>query len=568
MLTRPRPDELAPEAPGAARRPGRARLAQALYFLLPAALAVGLCLFEITARSIWLDESATLTIASQHGEALWAAMAHDGGNMLVYYALIHVLIMWFGKSVLVLRLPSAFATALMAGSVAVIGRRLFDRRVGLAAGLLAAVSLPIVYWGQDARAYAFMFAFGATSYLGFIALVDGESRRPGKPPRWAAPLYVASLVLAAYMSFIALLVVPAQLLALGWNRRRLRPVVGSLVATALLCLPLLPIATHRGAGQLFWVPRPGLGVVGGVFEALASSALSPNFKLTASSLPLLGLTVLVLLAAARQALSWARSHPAPPAGSRERFVAALLVAWLLVPTVLDFAESWLGQPIFESRYLLISAPALALLLAWGLLSFDYAKVGSRRLAGAGRFGGVAAVGLFVVLRGLQILPSYATSPENWRAATRYVLERADPGDCVAFYPSDGRMAFDYYLEEGDGPVNAVPRPVLPSLPFGTVKPFVEVYATLTPVRVAALTKSCPRLWLVSSHIGMPTDSPRSAVHYDRYQHLLQLLGLAYPQQIWAHIGYASRINVGLFGPHLASQSSLDSYLSGPGAQHR
>ena len=51
---------------------------------------------SLTTRSLWLDEAATVAIASQHGSALWSAIAHDGGNMLGYYALLHVLVGWFG----------------------------------------------------------------------------------------------------------------------------------------------------------------------------------------------------------------------------------------------------------------------------------------------------------------------------------------------------------------------------------------------------------------------------------------------------------------------------------------
>ena len=47
---------------------------------------------ELTTRSLWLDEAATVAIASQHGAAFGAALAHDGGNMLGYYGLMHVLI--------------------------------------------------------------------------------------------------------------------------------------------------------------------------------------------------------------------------------------------------------------------------------------------------------------------------------------------------------------------------------------------------------------------------------------------------------------------------------------------
>ena len=74
--------------------------------MVPSLVALALCLYQITTRSLWLDESATVAIASQHGGAFGAALAHDGGNMLAYYALVHVLIGWFGHGALVIRLPS------------------------------------------------------------------------------------------------------------------------------------------------------------------------------------------------------------------------------------------------------------------------------------------------------------------------------------------------------------------------------------------------------------------------------------------------------------------------------
>src|SRR5205823_1697127 len=87
----------------------------------PVVLATLLCLYELTARSLWLDEAATVAIAGQRGAALWHAIAHDGGNMLGYYGLLHVLIGWFGDGAFVLRLPSALAAGAAAGAVSLLG---------------------------------------------------------------------------------------------------------------------------------------------------------------------------------------------------------------------------------------------------------------------------------------------------------------------------------------------------------------------------------------------------------------------------------------------------------------
>jgi mannosyltransferase len=510
----------------------RQRVVGCATLVVPGLLALVLCLVDISTRSIWLDESATIAIASQHGSALWAAMRHDGGNMLAYYALVHLLISAFGNSTLVLRLPSAIATGLSAVIVAAIGRRLVSPEVGLGAGLLAAVSLPFVYWGQDARAYSFMFAFVSLSYLAFVELIDGESRRqPGSAPRWARPVYVVALVLASYMSFVSLLVVPAQLASLAWKRTRLVKVLSALVVVALCDIPVALLAAARGSGQLFWVPRPALGSTGQLIETLFSAGLPPLFRATATTGALIVLTSLTLLAGAGLALA-RRAHMR----SESSWAVVLVAAWLVVPTVLDLVESAAGQSIFEERYLLMSAPAVALALAWAIR----ALVRSPALAWCG-------IGVLLVLRLVQVTPSYGVSPENWEAASHYLLAGERAGDCVAFYPSDGRQAVDYYLNSSEARVLA--RPVLPSTPWRVVKPFVEDYATLDAAQVRAVSKACGRLWLVASHFGQANGTSASRANYRGYEALLHRFEAAYASRrpVLASFGYADPVYVWLFG---------------------
>src|SRR6516165_3878512 len=111
----------------AGRRAGR--IPEILLIAGPALLAGGLCLIQVDGRSLGFDESASVAIASEHGAALWSAIAHDGGNMAGYYVLLHVLIAAFGHGEVVLRLPSAIGAAAASGLTALLALRLFDRRV-------------------------------------------------------------------------------------------------------------------------------------------------------------------------------------------------------------------------------------------------------------------------------------------------------------------------------------------------------------------------------------------------------------------------------------------------------
>ncbi|HZU61281.1 MAG TPA: glycosyltransferase family 39 protein, partial [Solirubrobacteraceae bacterium] len=212
---------------------GRRGMADLAAVAIPTALALALCLYDISTRSLWLDESASIAIASQHGSAFASAVAHDGGNMAGYYALLHVLIGAFGNGTAVVRLPSALAATASVGLLALLGLRLFDRRVGLISGLLGAVSLPLVYWGQDARGYTLMVALVCASFLVLVLAV--QRPRAG----WGLWLtYVAVTTAAMYVGLVAAFVLPAQLVVLAWHRRRTAWLLTGMLATLACCIPL------------------------------------------------------------------------------------------------------------------------------------------------------------------------------------------------------------------------------------------------------------------------------------------------------------------------------------------
>ncbi len=497
---------------------GRARLARWLPVALPTALAAVLVLYELSTRSLWLDESATVAITAQHGSALWDAIARDGGNMLGYYLMVHVLTGAFGHAPALIRAPSAVGFVGTVAIVCMIAMRLFDRRAALAAGLLTAVSLPLVFWGQDARGYALMTMFIAASFLALIALIED----PASKRNWAA--YVAMTVLAMYMSFVAVLVVPAQLLVLLSRRQSARAVLSAVAVLGACCVPIAVLAATRGSSQLFWVPAPSLKRFGEMARWLTSAGMPPNFHRSATGTLLLALSAVALAAVligvvrARRRLPWQ---------------VWLVVSWLLVPLALTLAESLAGQPIALARNSLLSLPAFALVLAWGLTA-----------ARVSRWLGFSALGVLLILRVLQLAPSYGVSSENWKAAAQHVLAAARAGDCVAFYPSDGRMAFGYYVPTGAAA--RAPAPVLPRSPWGMTQPYVERYVVPSGSHLAAIEAGCPRLWLVASHQGFRNGPPASRVNFSRYEALRGALARAYGRRSAIAYGWASPVRVELF----------------------
>ncbi len=497
-----------------------------LALVLPAVVAFALSCIDLTARSIWLDESATVSIASQNGHALFHAIARDGGNMSGYYLLLHVLIAAFGDGLIVVRIPSAVATGASVFFVSLLANRLFTHLAALMAGLLSAVSLPLAFWGQDARGYALMVMFVTASFYCLVELDCRGAKSESARSAWIG--YLVATMLAVYMSYVALLAVIAQIVWLVVARGPLREALRALAISVVCWIPLMILAVNRGTGQLNWLPRPGFSALAVVVATVASASQQPNIHQTTTSDALEALTAVVVLSVVVLALVFTRER------ERRRHVA-LLSCWIVAPIAVAFAESYIAQPVFLSRNLLMCVPPVAL-----VASLAVVEPRIPRTVGLGALAAVAG------LRIAQLVPSYQESPENWRAATAYVITRARSLDCVAFYPSDGRQAFDYYVLHTAGDLGLAPRPVLPALGFDVVRPYDEVYTSMTPAQVSAVERTCARLWLVSSHVGSSSGTSSSRTHYRRYEQLLSRLSTAFVPGHAEQFGWADPVRVELF----------------------
>jgi hypothetical protein len=503
-----------------------------LLMLVPALAGAVACLIDLNGRSLWLDEGSTFAIASQGGSVLWHGISHDGGNMLAYYVLMHVVIGLFGDAAWVMRMPSVLALAATGALMVAIALRLFDdARTAIAAGLLTVISLPLVFWGQDARGYALLVAFTCASFLALIAILQTPLRYA--PSRAATTAYVATLVIALYLGYDVVLVIPAQLALLLVFRERARVVTGCLLLVALLCVPLLVLALERGSGQLFFVTPLSFRVLGQAAVTLLSAGLPPNFHDTFTTVA----TVVVMALAALVAIVWVGRAALSDARPTHSWPLLLPLGWLLLTSVIAVLLLAIGEPIELERVTVLVIPALALLLAWTFSDPALPPYASSFL-----------LALLIVLRLAQVIPAYGVSPEDWKGARAYVASHTSPARpaCVVFYPQDGRESFDYYLlraHSGGGDPAADLRPVLPVTPWATVRPFVEDYASLGSSQLAGIVSECPRLWLIASHEGQRNGTAQSRANLARFEELRGALTSAYPNSSLTVFGWASRVKV-------------------------
>jgi mannosyltransferase len=431
----------------------------------PPVAMLGMALWRITGPSYWRDEAATLTAVRRPFGELLRMMSHVDAVHGVYYMFIWVAVRLGGPGELVTRLPSALAMAVAAAAVAALGRRLVSPRAGLAAGLLFAALPQISLYAQDAREYAGVAALASTgSYLLVRALTD-----PGRRVRWLTG-YAACLGLMGLLNVFSLLLLAAHAItvALAWWRGEGRGAdreggrggdwggrppeagtgrrfaLGWLAAAAgavALASPVLALG-YAERGTLSWLARPQ--VIGAV-EGLRK-LIGPAQMLLALCVAI-GIGIVLSGAGGRAGLRAA--WPGPLLG--------LCLPWVLLPPAVLIGVSQVS-PVYTFRYVLLCAPAAALLGGAGLAALIWPP--------GGALSWVPATVAFAVVVALGVPAQFAARAPNGhgtdiRRANAVVVADRQPGDAVLYLGNDSHY-FPAAYSSGFGRLDDIGDRLTPS----------------------------------------------------------------------------------------------------------
>ena len=210
---------------------------------------------------------ATLGMQSYHHDEAWTAgvVLHSSvfttldkvtgteSTPPVYYLLAWGWSKLFGTGEWGLRSLSAlFGIATIPVAFA-IGRRLAGAGAGAAAAALGAVNPALIWYSQEARAYALLILLSSLAFLFFLRARDGFGARD---LAWWAVLSV----LAAATHYFGLMpaAVEAALLVAAAGRRRRQALIAA-GGVAVGALALAPLAVHQAnAGHADWIGRLGM----------------------------------------------------------------------------------------------------------------------------------------------------------------------------------------------------------------------------------------------------------------------------------------------------------------------
>lgn len=225
----------APRTPPPVRRPWNITIAIAGLTLLSAVVRFS----TLGRQSYWYDELATVSVLHRSFGGMLHAVARSEATPYVYYLLAWLWAQIFGFGEAGLRSLSALAGTLMVPVTFAAGAALVSRRVGIVAAAIVAVSPFLVWYSQEARAYALFALVAALTMYFFARALRGDQR---SLVGWAL---AAAVAIATH--YFAVFVVGAEALWLIAHQRRRALLATALPAAVLLAeVPLIVKQRHNG----------------------------------------------------------------------------------------------------------------------------------------------------------------------------------------------------------------------------------------------------------------------------------------------------------------------------------
>ncbi|HEX6781542.1 MAG TPA: glycosyltransferase family 39 protein [Solirubrobacterales bacterium] len=345
----------------------------------------------------------------------------------LYYALAWLWTQVTGNGEWGLRFLSALAGVATVPVAFFAGRELRGERAGLIAAALVAVNPMLLWYSQEARAYALLGFFCALSLLYCVRALQTGTRQEEKRDFVAWGVFSA-LALATHYFAVFPLIAEIALLA----RRRGRAILSGLWIVAVAVVLLAPLAIHQMSyGHAEWIGKFSLGhrvaEVGITFMVGETGDIIGRVERAGPAL-----LPLALLAAAF-ALLLARGSRA----ERRAAFVPLAVAAVAVGIPLALAVLSAGKDFVLARNLL---PALFPLLVAVAVALSTER--ARRLGTA-----VAAV---LVVYSLAFSVHASTSPDlqrpDWRAVADRLGEPDGPRATVTWVLGEAPLRF--YLSTG------------------------------------------------------------------------------------------------------------------------
>ncbi len=409
--------------------------------LLILLLGLLLRIYDLGTESVWYDEAISIA-ASKLGiidQITWN-IAQNESNPPFYYLVLHFWVPVFGDSEFISRLPSAIFGSLSVFAIYAVGKLIFNKKAGLLAALILAVSVFHIQYSQEARAYSLMVLLTLISFYFLLKLTS--SRR-----RAYSIAYVVSSVLLMYTHYYGALIMIVQNVfyftmflvnkkagELGiWRWLKLQLLLGLLFLPGFLLWAKVTLFIQKG----FWVPEPTFRGIMQYFTFYAGSLYLLILFVIFSFLSVISFRKVKDLGNVKEFFNPLYNYP-DKLGIKSGNIIYLLVLWLFIPIVLPYIISLVSTPVLIFRYTICASLAFYLLASRGIGNTNNKWI-------------ILFISVLVIVLSLVNVEKYyaRVDKRQWREAMSDIETNANYGDIIVVYPKYEIEPATYYSKRKD-----------------------------------------------------------------------------------------------------------------------
>jgi uncharacterized membrane protein len=314
-------------------------------------------------QSFWLDEAATAHLVRDDLGGLLTGVVEREATPPLYYVLAWLWAQVAGAGETGLRSLSALLGTLAIPAALALGDRLAGRRAGLAAAALVAFNPFLVWFSQEARAYALLVLLTTCASLSWLRAMTGRDARAALA--WGA---LGALSLLAHY-FALFLLVPQAALLLWRGAAGRRAAAAGIAVVGVAGLALLPLVLAQRDARVTWVADSALA--GRLVDVPKHWAAGPFGSPVDAAVALVALAL-----AAAGALALVRLTGAARRG------AVLLAGAALAGIALPALAAAAGFDYVLDRYLLASLVPLLAVAGAGLAALPAAGAATATVCAA------------------------------------------------------------------------------------------------------------------------------------------------------------------------------------------
>lgn len=312
-------------------------------------------------QSIWLDEIFSMIHANPDKSfmEIYAFIKAYDPHPPLYYFLLHVFLKIFGYTTLNARIFSAIIGIVGIYYLYLLAKELFNKRIGLIAGLLLAVNYFHIYYSQEIRMYTLLFLGATISFYYMVRFIK-------KPTVKSSIAFGFAAALLIYAQFFGLFTLASQYLILlyfiikPYSVTRVKFLSYSALAsviTLVVYIPAIPIFIQTSKMQSNWILPPGPDAFANLFKEFF------GFAEIVVWMAMLGVILYFTASVKKENKQELAINP-----KEDKYTFSVLVvsSWIFISILIPLVLSYLKLPMIINRYFICILPAVIIIVAAGI----------------------------------------------------------------------------------------------------------------------------------------------------------------------------------------------------------